>query len=190
MIGFIKEMFRKFRLRKTIHSCDGCFFIGKNVIVLNPQCVYLAHNAGINDNCFVGPLTSYAGDVFYPKIEIGENSWLGKNCSVAAINSVTIGKNVLFAGGVHITDHSHGYTEIDKPVALQPLTSKGPVSIEDECWLGFGCEILSGVRVGKHSVVAARSVVTKDVPPYSVVAGNPARIVKRYNHEKKQWEKV
>ena len=97
---------------------------------------------------------------------------------------------MLFAGYVHITDHSHGYENIDIPIAQQPLISKGGVVIEDQCWLGFGCEILSGVHIGKHSIVAARAVVTKDVPPYSIVAGNPARIVKKYNFDNKHWERI
>ena len=62
--------------------------------------------------------------------------------------------------------------------------------IEDDCWLGFGCEILSGVHIGRHSIVAARAVVTKNVPPYSVVAGNPAKIVKQYNFDKALWERI
>lgn len=76
------------------------------------------------------------------------------------------------------------------PIAPQPLISKGPIIIDDDCWLGFGSEILSGVHIGKHSIVAARAVVTKDVPPYTIVAGNPAKIVKQYNFDTKQWEKV
>lgn len=96
---------------------------------------------------------------------------------------------MLFAGYVHVTDHSHGYEDINKPISEQPLISKGPIVIEDDCWLGFSCEILSGVHIGRHSIVAARAVVTKDVPPYSIVAGNPARIVKQYNFETNKWEK-
>ena len=96
---------------------------------------------------------------------------------------------VLFAGYVHVTDHSHGYEDINMPISKQPLISKGPVIIEDECWLGFSCEILSGVHIGRHSIIAARAVVTKDVPPYSIVAGNPARIVKKYNFETNKWER-
>ena len=97
---------------------------------------------------------------------------------------------MLFAGHVHITDHSHGYEDIEQPIAPQRLISKGPVIIEDDCWLSFSCEILSGVHIGKHCIVAARAVVTKDVPAYSIVAGNPARIVKQYNFETKKWEKI
>ena len=76
------------------------------------------------------------------------------------------------------------------PIKKQQLISKGPVIIEDDCWLGFETEILSGVHIGKHSIVAARAVVTKNVPPYSIVAGNPARVIKQYNFETKQWEKI
>lgn len=76
------------------------------------------------------------------------------------------------------------------PITPQPLISKGPIIIDDDCWLGFGSEILSGVHIGKHSIVAARAVVTKDVPPYTIVAGNPAKIVKQYNFDTKRWEKV
>lgn len=56
--------------------------------------------------------------------------------------------------------------------------------------MGFNCEVLSGVHIGKHSIVAARAVVTKDIPPYSIVAGNPARVIKQYNFETKLWEKI
>lgn len=137
----------------------------------------------------MGPVIQYAGIAYNPKIIIGEGTWVGKNCSIAAIDRVEIGKHVLFAGYVHITDHSHGYENINMPISRQPLISKGPVVIEDQCWLGFSCEILSGVHIGRHSIVAARAVVTKDVPPYTIVAGNPAKIVKQYNFETHEWEK-
>lgn len=145
---------------------------------------------GIGADSFFGPVIKYAGVAYNPKIIIGDGTWVGKYCSMAAIDRVEIGKIVLFAGYVHITDHSHGYEDTTKPISPQPLISKGPVVIEDDCWLGFSCEILSGVHIGKHSVVAARAVVTKDVPPYSIVAGNPARIVKQYNFDTQKWKSV
>lgn len=138
----------------------------------------------------MGPVVSDNGITYNPKIIIGDGTWIGNHSSIAAIDKVEIGKNVLFAGYVHITDHSHGYENIDIPMSRQPLITKGPIIIEDQCWLGFSCEILSGVHIGRHSIIAARAVVTKDVPPYSIVAGNPARIVKQYNFETKKWEKI
>lgn len=181
----------RYLLRKNNFGSAPFFVgLGKNLVIHNPQCVYFGKGVGIGDNTFIGPVVSDNGDHYQPKIEIGDGTWVGKNCSIAAIDRVTIGKNVLFAGNVHITDHSHGYELPNIPIAQQKLISKGPVVIEDQCWLGFNCEILSGVHIGRHSVVAARAVVTKDVPPLSIVAGNPARIIKQYNTETKQWEKV
>lgn len=177
-------------LKRKLGSYNTRFNIMGDITITHPECIYLGKNVGIGGNTYLGPVTRYAGISYNPKIIIGEGTWVGKNCSIAAIDKVEIGKHVLFAGHVHITDHSHGYEDINMPIAPQPLISKGPVIIEDDCWLGFSCEILSGVHIGKHCVVAARSVVTKDVPPYSIVAGNPARIVKRYNNGTKQWERI
>ncbi len=176
--------------KKKLGAFDKRFFIAENVEVNNPQCVYLGKNVSIGSNTYLGPVTKYVGIAYDPKIVIGEGTWVGKNCSIAAIKRVEIGKNVLFAGHVHITDHSHGYEDISKPMNVQPLISKGPVIIEDDCWLGFSCEILSGVHIGKHCVVAARAVVTKDVPAYSIVAGNPAKVIKRYDEESGKWVRV
>lgn len=164
--------------------------IYKNVEINNGKCIYLGKNVGIGANTFFGPITEYAGITYNPKIIIGDATWVGKYCSFAAIHKIQIGKNVLFAGNVHITDHSHGYEDISRPIAPQRLISKGPVIIDDNCWLGFNCEILSGVHIGEHSIVAARAVVTKDVPAYSIVAGNPAKVVKQYNFQSKKWERV
>lgn len=175
--------------RKSFGNAQNFVSLGKNLIIHNPQCIYFGKGVGVGDNTYFGPIVSYNGEKYHPKVEIDDNTWIGKNSSIAAIYGVSIGKNVLFAGNVHITDHSHGYELPDVPITKQKLISKGPVVIEDQCWLGFNCEILSGVHIGRHSIVAARAVVTKDVPAYSIVAGNPAKIIKQYNPETKQWEK-
>ena len=163
---------------------------GDNVTIQNPHCIYLGNNVRIGDYSYFLPCIHYAGRNYMPKIIIGDGTWIGIRNSFAAIHGITIGNNVLFAGYVHITDHSHGYEDIHTPISLQPLISKGPIIIEDNCWLGFGCEILSGVHIGEHSIVAAKAVVTKNVPPYSVVAGNPAKIIKQYNQKTQKWEKT
>lgn len=193
LLRIVEKIECKKRIRyykKRLGGFNGCFSLGENIVMTRPECIYLEKNVGIGANTYLGPVTSYVGVAYNPKIVIGEGTWVGKNCSIAAINRVEIGKNVLFAGHVHITDHSHGYENISMPMNVQPLTSKGPVIIEDDCWLGFSCEILSGVHIGRHSVVAARAVVTKDVPAYSIVAGNPAKVVKRYDKEIGKWVRV
>ena len=169
---------------------NGRIRIGKNVTFQNPETLYFGENVSIGNYSYFLPLKKYAGIKYNPKITIGNGCWIGIRNSFACIDSIQIGNNVLFAGYVHVTDHSHGYEDIEKPINGQPLISKGGIIIEDQCWLGFGCEILSGVHIGKHSIVAARAVVTKDVPAYSIVAGNPARIIKQYNTLTKKWERV
>ena len=192
-MNVIKKVQNKIRQIYYKHKLGGYannFYISGGVIANNPECIFFGQGVIVGANTFLGPVIEYSGVSYNPQIIVGDGTRIGKNCSIAAINKVEIGKHVLFAGYVHITDHSHGYEDITKPITPQRLISKGPVVIEDDCWLGFSCEILSGVHIGKHSVVAARAVVTKDVPSYSIVAGNPAKIVKRYNFETKQWEKA
>ena len=171
-------------------SCKGYVSIGENVTFQTPGAIHFGQGVGIGKYSYFLPLKHFAGKDYNPIISIGDGCWIGTRNSFAAIDRIEIGNDVLFAGYVHITDHSHGYEDINIPMHKQPLISKGPVIIEDQCWLGFGCEILSGVHIGKHSIVAARAVVTKDIPAYCIVAGNPARIVKKYNFETKQWERV
>lgn len=178
----IKTFLKKIK-SKVKYGCKLAAFgsnsqIGKDCIIQHPEHIFTGQNVSIGANTFIGPVTNYAGLRYNPKIEIGDNTIIGRNNSLAAINGIRIGRDVLFAGQVHITDHSHGYQDFDTPIVRQQLISKGPVMIEDQCWLGFACEILSGVHNGMHSIVAARAVVTKDVPDYTVVGGNPARILK------------
>ncbi|WP_277425577.1 DapH/DapD/GlmU-related protein [Pseudomonas synxantha] len=113
-------------------------------------------------------------------LTIGSHVEINDACHIAALDSITIGNNVLIASQVYITDHDHG--EITKEeLLIHPNQRKlvyAPVVIEDDVWIGEKVAILKGVTVGKGSVIGAGAVVTKDVPPYSVAAGIPARILK------------
>ena len=96
--------------------------------------------------------------------------------------------DVLLAPHVHITDRNHTFEDISLPIRKQSVVSPGPVRIKSEAWLGYGCQIMPNVTIGKHSIVAAGAIVTRDVPDYSLVAGIPAKIIKQYNLKTKQWE--
>ena len=189
-IQLIRDRLRWIFWSRRFGSANGYVCIGNNVTFQNPDTLHFGKGVHIGKYSYFLPLKQFRGVSYNPSITIGDRCWIGIRNSFAAIDRIEIGKDVLFAGYVHITDHSHGYEDIDTPISQQKLISKGPVVIEDQCWLGFGCEILSGVHIGRHSVVAARAVVTKDVPPYCIVAGNPARVVKKYSFETAQWEKV
>lgn len=105
------------------------------------------------------------------------------------IGPVSIGNHVIIAQNVVMSGLNHGYDDPDTPIALQPCTV-AEINIGDDCWIGANSVITAGVQVGRHSVVAGGSVVTRDVPPYSIVAGNPAKVIKQYNPGTKIWEKV
>jgi acetyltransferase-like isoleucine patch superfamily enzyme len=112
-----------------------------------------------------------------PKIEIGDGTSIHFYFHCGAFQSVKIGKNVLIAGRVYITDHDHVFSDPNTPPRHAAWEVK-PVIIEDEVWIGEGAVILKGVRVGKRAVIGANAVVTKDVPPYTVVGGVPAKVLK------------
>lgn len=118
---------------------------------------------------------------------IGDRSRVG--LSNTLIGPVNIGNDVRLAQNVVLSGLNHNYEEIDSPIHAQGVSTK-PIIIEDESWVGANVVILPGVTIGKHSIVAAGSVVTKSAPPYSLVAGNPARVLKKYNFSTKTWEKV
>ncbi len=89
-----------------------------------------------------------------------------------------------------IGDHSHQYEEVDLPIQFQGVTERGPVRIERDSWIGANVFILPSVTIGRHAVIGANSVVNQDIPAYSVAVGAPARVIKQYDFEAKQWVKV
>lgn len=109
---------------------------------------------------------------------VGDRSILGARVSITAHSSITIGEAVFFGQSVFVTDASHGYQDPTRPIGQQFGTHQ-PVSIGDGSWIGHGVVILPGTRIGRNVVVAAGAVVRGEVEDYAVVAGNPARVVRR-----------
>lgn len=117
---------------------------------------------------------------------IGDRTRIGLGNVI--IGPVVIGKDVMFAQNIVLSGLNHGYEDISLSPSVQPV-STAQITVEDEVWIGANAVITAGVTIGKHSVIAAGCVVTKDIPPYSVAAGTPARVIKKYNADTKQWEK-
>lgn len=118
---------------------------------------------------------------------IGDRVRIGM--SNVLIGPVTIGNDVLLAQNIVLSGLNHGYEDINIVPHKQSVTKK-KITLEDEVWIGANSVVIAGVTIGKHSVIGAGSVVTKDIPPFSVVAGNPAKVIKQYNPQTSQWEKV
>ena len=114
-----------------------------------------------------------------PTLSIGDGTYIGRLVQINAWRSVVIGNNVLIADRVFISDADHNFSDLAIPIRLQGDSFLGAVTLRDGCWIGIGVVILPGVTIGRNSVVAAIAVVTKDVPDYTVVAGVPAKIIKK-----------
>jgi acetyltransferase-like isoleucine patch superfamily enzyme len=120
-------------------------------------------------------------------VVIGSNTIIG--LSNVIIGPVSIGDNVMFAQHVVVSGLNHGYKDIGTPPALQKVECN-LISISDDVWIGANSVITAGVSIGRHSIVGAGSVVTKTIPDYCIVVGNPARIIKTYNFTTNEWERV
>jgi maltose O-acetyltransferase len=116
------------------------------------------------------------------RIRIGNNSQIGHNARVPF--DLTLGDDVIMAPDVTIWSVGHEFSRTDIPIRMQGETPRRPVVIGNDVWIGQQCFILPGVHIGDHAVIGAASVVTRDVPPYAVVAGVPARVIRYRGHEK------
>ena len=116
------------------------------------------------------------------RIEIGSGSFLNLGVMVAAAELVAIGEHCMFANGCFITDADHRFDDPERPVPWQGFTSKGPTRIGANVWCGAHVVITGGVTVGERCVIGANSVVTADVPPFSIAAGAPARVLRRIEY--------
>jgi acetyltransferase-like isoleucine patch superfamily enzyme len=114
---------------------------------------------------------------------------IGKRCVISAKNQVHVGRNTIFAPSVVIVDHAPAFEDVTLPISRQG-TRGGTIRIEEGCWIGCGAVVMCDggeLVIGRNSVVAANAVVTRTVPPYSLAAGNPAKIVKQYDASERKW---
>jgi acetyltransferase-like isoleucine patch superfamily enzyme len=135
----------------------------------------------------VGAHTLFEPDVWITapgsaRIRIGSGTFLNLGVMVAAAELVEIGDHCMFANGCFITDADHRFDDPGRPVTWQGFTSQGPTRVGDNVWCGAHVVITSGVTIGERCVIGANSVVTSDIPPFSVAAGVPARVLRAIEH--------
>lgn len=125
--------------------------------------------------------SNFAENVYSPKITIGNNVNINFDCHIGCINEIKIGNDVLIASKVLIIDHDHGDINLQSVKVApmkRPLVSKGKISIGNNVWIGEGCVLMAGVDIGDNCIIGANSVVTKKFDANTVIAGNPAKIIK------------
>ena len=189
IIGFLKIMY-SFILTKTFYNKSR--LIRFPFDIRNRKNIDLGYNLTTGVGCRIEahPIKENAGKTLI----LGNNIEMNDYVHIAAGESVVIGNNVLLASKIFISDINHGsYTD---PHHDSPLTipnkrnlSTSPILIEDNVWLGESVCVLPGVTIGKGSIIGSLSVVTKNIPPFSIAVGSPAKVIKTFDFNKKEWVK-
>ena len=180
----LQKAYLKIRLA---HLGHGCQFLDK-VIINRPRLVWVGNNVTFRHNTtlYAHPKTK---NQKAPLITIGDGTHISDRCFIGAQTKIVIGNKVLFAPNVLIQDHTHDYSDITMPVIDQPVTSDNSIEIGSGSWIGYNAAIISGASIGKNCVIGANSVVNSVIPDYCVAVGAPARIVKHFDTESRQWVK-
>ena len=150
--------------------------IGENVILEAGVMIFHPEHIAIGNNVYVGHQTVLKA-YHRNTLTIGDNSWIGQQCFIHAAGGVSIGRTVGIGPGVRIISSSHADEGSDGPILLGDLVF-GAVTIEDNCDIGTGAILLPGVLIGRGSQIGAGAVVSKNIPPFSVAAGVPARVIR------------
>jgi len=196
--GFLSTFYTGWKSR-DFRSFKG--YIMGRIEIRGGQYITIGDHTLIEDGVRFLATDKRGNQSFTPEIKIGKNTVIQKNCFLSAVDKIEIGDNVAVTEHCMILDNTHGdfqdnhltFSEgQDVPnvflqnVYSRPLASKGPVIIEHDVHIGMFCTILSGTVIGHHSVIAAHSVVARKIPPYSLVAGNPAEVIMTFGKRKKK----
>jgi acetyltransferase-like isoleucine patch superfamily enzyme len=180
---YIARAIRQNMILMYIRTFGSCSYksVGKNTVfdgipdlVVPYSNIYVGRNSRIGKNCVI--YTSRTSNIF-----IGNFVSINNGVHISAQDSIHIGDYTLIAEGVGIRDHDHCFASLHKPIREQGFISK-KIVINSNVWIGRNASILKGVTIGEGSVIGANSVVTKDIPPFSINAGNPARVL-RFRHD-------
>lgn len=165
-------------------------YLGKDSIVISPLKIYYPENITVGENVRIGYKSWLAADVKEKNkkcnLIFGDGCLVGNFNHIYATRKIEFGKNVLTADRVYISDNLHRYDDVNIPIMQQGIKQLKNVFIGEGSWIGENVCII-GANIGKNCVIGANSVVTKDIPDFSVAVGSPARVIKRYCFEKACW---
>jgi len=162
-------------------------FGNRSLIMWKPTTIFNEQYISIGDDTLIGPGVALSAGMVPGQeciskvvVSIGDRCLIGRGSGIVGHFSIEIGNDVWTGHHVYITDQNHGYEDVTRPISQQSQPER-PVVIGDGSWLGHGAVILPGVTIGKHVVIGANSVVTKDIPDFSVAVGSPARVIRQYD---------
>ncbi len=170
-----------------------CRFCSKSLALKGVENIFPSGNLFIGANSRLLCWSNYESitphQLLLPNLKIGKNFHATRNFTVQCAGSITIGDDVLVASDVFIINYNHGLSPLTQSYLNNSL-EVSEVVIGNGVWIGNNVIVLPGVHIGDKSIIGAGSVVTKDIPPYSIAIGNPAKVVKMYNFETQQWVKI
>lgn len=178
-----KFLYSKCRLIRFPFYCKGC------------SSIVMGNNLTTGVGCRIEALIN-SSNMNKILMRFGNDVQINDYVHIAAANNVEIGNNVLIASKVFISDHNHGsysndsLTEDPMVPPVERIISCSEVIIEDNVWIGEMVSVLQGVHIGEGAIIGANSVVSRDVPKYSIAVGVPAKVIKTYNFNSKRWESV
>ena len=176
----LRRMISTMKNRLLVKQCGNNVVFFQGVRMKGGRNIVVGSDIIIRKNSTIAAQTKYFGQKLCPVIIIEDGVDLGEDTFITASNRIVIGRNSLFGRMVTVTDNSHGTTSIEdlsKAPHLRMVISKGEVVVGENVWIGDKATILPGVHIGNGAVVGANAVVTKDVPPFCVVGGIPAKIL-------------
>ena len=159
------------------------------LIIEHPEKIFIGRGVRIRDGLRLEAVTQWHDQHFSPELVIDDGVSIEQNAHITCANSVHIGKDVTILFNATITDIDHCHENIDMHVLRQPLRV-GAVIVGDFCFIGSGAKIFAGTTLGKQCIVGANAVVRGVFPDYCVIAGVPAKIIKRYNAISSKWERI
>ncbi len=173
-------------------SLGGYKKFGRGSLIKHPAKIWNKRSIEIGKSVFIAEnsfLSVVKTENTRPMLSIGDNVCIGSNVHISCSRRIIIEDSVLMSDRVFIGDGIHSFDDPATPVINQEMKFLGEVVIKKGSFIGINSVILPGVTIGQNSIVGASSVVTKDVPDFTVVAGNPARIIKRYDEVSQEWRK-
>lgn len=166
--------------------------VGRTVRIYSPLRMKGHENISLGDEVRIAKLSWIEAQPLTGEdclLTIKSGTCLGHFNHIYCTHSITVEEDVLTADKVYISDNLHSYEDVDVPIIKQPIKQCKPVVIGEGSWLGEHVCVI-GASIGKHCVIGANAVVTKDIPDYSVAVGAPARVIKRYDTDSSIWESV
>lgn len=183
------------RLKTRVWYAHVFESVGRKTTIFRPMLLANVHYATIGERVLIRPGARIelvvTDPALPPRLTIGNRVNIEQNVHIVCGSSIEIGEGATITGNVAIVDVEHPYEDVNDTTRIgERIRTRGNyVVIGQGAFIGFSAVILPNVKIGRHAVVGAHAVVTRDVPDYCVVAGNPAQIMKRYNFETRCWER-